>query len=174
MTDVATGTGGAMCQWSSSTLLRYTCHVECICNLAISSNHILLFSFQLAKLSISLWKLHICLLTTSLFVKLQHLLISVIVWRHVGMIGGGSTLRRIGVWPPLSLFSFRKRGSIGIKEMGQHTIKLVYRYLVWPLHSSMRIYIKQPYTDKKVEDSSDDGDDIVDVYDDMTRRGMQP
>jgi len=38
----------------------------------------------------------------------------------------------------------------------------------------MRIYIKQPYMDKKVEDSSDDGDDIVDVYDDMTRRGMQP
>jgi hypothetical protein len=38
----------------------------------------------------------------------------------------------------------------------------------------MRIYIKPPYMDKKVEDSSDDGDDIVDVYDDMTRRGMQP
>ena len=119
--SVTTGCVGATCQWSSSTLLRHTWHVECICNLAISSNRILLLSFQLAKLSISLWKLHICLLTTSLFVKLQHLLISVIVWHHVG------TLRRIGVWPPLSLFSFRKRGSIGIKEMGQHTIKLVYR-----------------------------------------------
>jgi hypothetical protein len=35
----------------------------------------------------------------------------------------------------------------------------------------MRIYIKPPYMDKKVEDSSDDGDDIVDVYDDMKRRG---
>ena len=90
------------------------------------------------------------------------------------MIGGGSTLRGIGASPPLSLFSFRKTGSLGIKEMGQHTIKLVYRYLILPLNSSMRIYIRPPYTDKKVEDSSDDGDDIVDVYDDMTRRGMQP
>jgi len=49
-------------------------------------------------------KLHICLFKTSLFVKLQHLLISVIVWHHVGMIGGGYMLRRIGAWPPLSLF----------------------------------------------------------------------
>jgi hypothetical protein len=35
----------------------------------------------------------------------------------------------------------------------------------------MRIYIKPPYTDKNVEDSSHDGDDIVDVYDDMTWQG---
>jgi hypothetical protein len=35
----------------------------------------------------------------------------------------------------------------------------------------MRIYIKLPYTDKNIEDSSHDGDDIVDVYDDMTWQG---
>jgi hypothetical protein len=31
----------------------------------------------------------------------------------------------------------------------------------------MRIYIKPPYTDKNVDDSSDDDDDV-------TRQGMQP
>ena len=48
-------------------------------------------------------------------------------------------------------------------------------YLRW-FHSVTRVSIKSPRSTEPIEDhpDTDDDDDIVDEYDDITRRGVQP
>ena len=48
-------------------------------------------------------------------------------------------------------------------------------YLRW-FHSVTRVSIKQPRSTEPIEDhpDTDDDDDIVDEYDDITRGGVQP
>lgn len=43
------------------------------------------------------------------------------------------------------------------------------------LHNQTRVYVKPPYTNKDIEeDSEDEGSNIVDSYDEVTRRGHNP